>query len=143
VLDPDNGTAYEGRRTDVSSGHRHLYLFVDDAFIVGTAPPFELKVTYIDAGTATWRVEYEGTAGPAHTATVTNTASDTVKTATFTVTDAVLAGGLTASADLRITATGGQDLEVRFVRLVRREPPGVFADGFESGNTMRWATATP
>jgi hypothetical protein len=50
VLAPENGTAYEGRRTDVSTGNDSLYLDVDDAFLHGTTVPVSLKVTFRDQG---------------------------------------------------------------------------------------------
>ncbi|MCP4898193.1 MAG: hypothetical protein GY906_14565 [bacterium] len=142
VLDPDNGTAYEGRRTDIAGGQDFLYFFVDEGFVSGEAPAMGIKVTFVDTGTSNWRVEYLSTAGMTQTPSVSNTDSGTVKTATFTVSDAVFSAGLTEGADFRIYCGGAEDLEVRFVRLIKLSSSVIFADGFESGDTGAWSSST-
>ncbi len=142
VLEEENGTAYEGRRTNRAMGQDFLYFFVDDAFLVGSAPPVEIKVTFVDNGTASWHVEYHNADGPATTPPVTNLGSSSVKTVTFSIDDAVFSGGLAGGSDFRIYTGGVEDIEVRFVRLVKLSPPGIFIDGFEAGGTSAWSSVT-
>lgn len=114
-LDPYNGTAYEGRRTDHANGSDWLYLFVDPAFSGAET----VKVTWRDTTTAAWSLEYDTAAGPRTTPIVTGSGDGAVRTATFALPGARFAGGLAGGADLRIYAGGAEDLEVTLVRVVR------------------------
>jgi len=121
-VDPDNGTAYEGRRTDRTSGQVALAFFVDEAF-AGVGPTdVMLKVTFVDSPGTTWRVAYRALSGAVESQAVISGGTGTVRTATFNLAGAVFDGGLEAGADLRLVAESG-DLEVRFVRLVKTRPP--------------------
>ena len=121
-VDPENGTAYEGRRTDRAAGQNALAFFVDDAFLSQPEGSIELKITYSDTGRAQWMVQYPGTDGVVHTSPVTNTDSGVIRTATFILEPSDFDGSLTGNADLRIV-TDIDDVEIRFVRLVKMLPP--------------------
>ena len=114
-LDPYNGTAYEGRRTDHAAGSDWLYFYVDPAFSGAET----VKVTWRDTTTAAWSVEYDTAAGPRSTPIVAGSGDGAIRTATFTLPGARLAGGLAGGADLRIYAGGAEDVEVTLVRVVR------------------------
>ena len=119
VLDPDNGIAYEGRKTNLASGQTTFYFFVDDLFIAGNAPAVDLKITFLDVGTGQWVLEYMGPLGVVQSQPVIQTASGLVKTVTFRLEDAIFSNSLVNSSDFRIVNTGAHDIEVRFVRLVK------------------------
>ena len=135
VLDADNGTSYEGRLTDRANNQDYLYFYIQDNFANGISPNMQIKVTYLDAGTAQWQLHYRNSTGTLITDTVTNTNSNNTKTATFDLVDANFDNGMTAGADFRLYNGGSQDIEVRFVRLIRLTEPLsdlVFSNGFES-----------
>lgn len=115
-LDPYNGVAYEGRRTDHAAGSDFLYFDLDDRFVAG--PEVQIGVTYRDTGTAGWTLAYTGPGGPVVAPVVTNTDTGTVKTATFSLHDARFTGAFSGS-DFRLWNGGTEDIEVTFVRVVR------------------------
>lgn len=121
-VDPENGTAYEGRRTDRSSGQTALAFFVDNAFLSQPVADIQLKITYLDSGRARWTVQYPGSDGAMHTSAVVNTDSGAVQTATFILEAADFNGTLEGGADFRIVTDAG-DVDIRFVRLVKTSPP--------------------
>lgn len=119
VLDPANGTAIEGLRTDPARGDDWLYLDVDPAFRDGRVGRAEVKVTFRDAGDP-FRLEYTGADGPRTTPEVTPGGTGAVRTATFALPDLVLAGAFAEGTDLRV---GGGALEASFVRVVPLDRP--------------------
>ena len=134
VLDADNGTSYEGRLTDRANNQDYLYFYIQDNFANGISPNMQIKVTYLDAGTPQWQLHYHNSTGTLITDTVTNTNSNNTKTATFDLVDANFDNGMTAGADFRLYNGGSQDIDVRFVRLIRLTEPLsdlVFSNGFE------------
>ncbi|KAB2962119.1 MAG: hypothetical protein F9K16_09940 [Thermoanaerobaculia bacterium] len=140
VLDPSNGTAWEGRRTHRSAGQEGLALFVDDRFLPpGRSFFVDLKITFRDGGSGSWRVTYPSAAGTVHSDPVTLTGDGTWKTATLRLDAALWNGSLAHGADLRLVALGPADLEVRLVRLVKRQADSVlFLDGLENGTSLFW-----
>lgn len=119
-IDRYNGTAYEGRSTDRATGNDFLYFDLDDAFLTG-ALDVEVKVTWLDLGTATWTLGYPTAGGIAETPPVTNTDTGTSKTATFAIHDASFDGSLPGGTDFRLWNGGIEDLEVAFVRVVKTD----------------------
>lgn len=145
VLDPSNGTAYEGRRTQRAAGQDRMLLFVDDRFVPpGMPTALDLQVSYKDSAGGGFRVDYAVAAGVASSAEVTPGGSGTWRTATFRIDDALWNGSVGGGADLALVALGAGDLEARFVRLIKRAPAAVFfVDGFESGTTAFWSRRSP
>lgn len=121
-LDPANGTAWEGRRTDHANGSDYLYFDVDAAFLDGAAGAVEVKITFRDTGSATWWLEYPTRAGVAVAPSVVNTGTGGVRTATWTLHDARFDGSLAGGTDFRLNAGGADDLEVTFARVVKLPP---------------------
>jgi hypothetical protein len=137
---PENGSAYEGRRSELALGRDAIYLSLDDRFFAGGVGPAELKVTYRDAGSGSFRVDYAAGAGVASTAPLVLAGSGGWRTATFELPGATFTGTLPGGHDLRLKALGPAELEARFVRLVRLERPrAIFLDGFESGTPGFWS----
>ncbi|PIE91399.1 MAG: hypothetical protein CR997_01015 [Acidobacteria bacterium] len=118
-VDPDNGTSYEGRRTHHANGQDYIYFYVDDLFLNGFCPSIQLKVTYPDTGHAQWTVEYFNGSGMVQTPVVVNQDTGEVKTASFGIQGIDLNGSLPNQADFRIYNGGAEDLEVRFVRMIK------------------------
>ncbi len=134
-VDADNGESWEGRQTDHTSGQDYFYFFVDDVFANDPGQQWQLKVTYVDAGSSSWRVEYANSSSLLESDPVPRANSGLVKTATIDLPNARFSNGLANQADFRIYNGGSEDLEIRFVRLVKLKPPAiqiVFTDGFES-----------
>ncbi len=119
-LAPENGTAYEGLRTDHANGVDSFYFDLDDRFF-GDVDPHDVlvKVTYLDAGTGSFTIEHPG--GPS--AAVDRTDTGSWKTATVPITGFAATGSLAAGTDFAIRAPDGDDLTIRFVRLVRVDAP--------------------
>lgn len=134
-VDPDNGESWEGRLTDHANGQDYFYFFVDDVFANDPGQQWQLKVTYVDEGSSSWRVEYPDSSSLVESDPVPRTNSGLVKTATIDLPGARFSNSLPGDSDFRIYNGGSEDLEIRFVRLIRLRPPAtsvVFADGFES-----------
>jgi hypothetical protein len=134
VLDNDNGTSYEGRLTNRSTNQDYLYFYVQDEFANGNSVNMQIKVTYLDTGTTAWQLQYRNTSGQIESQTVTNTNTNTKKTVSFALPVINLDNGMNGSADFRIYNGGINDIEVRFVRLVKLDAPqdqAIFKDGFE------------
>ena len=113
VFGKDNGTAYEGLSTDAAAGDTGLAFDVDPRYAAaaGSASTV-LKVTYLDRGTGSFRVDTPA----GSSASVTRTGDGAWKTATI----ALPAGALGGAHRLRVSlASGADDLVVRFVRVVR------------------------
>lgn len=125
VLDPANGTAWEGRATDHAAGSDFLYFDVADGFLHDTtgaaATTVQIKVTYRDTGAAIWSLEYAAAGGgaPKRTPTVTNGGTGALRTASFTIADAAFDDSLADSTDFRLFAGGAEDVEVTFVRVIK------------------------
>ncbi|MES9602465.1 hypothetical protein [Actinomadura sp. NPDC000929] len=119
VLGPENGTAYEGLRTDRAQGQTSLYFDLDDRFLRGRLRPVQIKVTYLDAGRGDWWIEHRGGRSPA----VRRTGDGAWKTATFRLPRPAFANRLPGGTDFRIATGAGDDLDVRFVRVVRLQSP--------------------
>ncbi len=131
VLDPDNGTAYEGRQTDRASGQDYLYFFVQDNFAQGPVHDLQIKVTYLDTNNANWQLQYRTANGQMSSQQVANGNSGLRKTATFTLPQALFDNSLTGGADFRLYNGGQSDIEVLFVRLIWQNDPIIFRHGFE------------
>ena len=109
-----------------------MYFRVADEFLVGTAPPLEIKVTYLDTGSGGLAIDVPTAAGVLRAPAVTKHGSSAWRTATWRVTGARLDGSLGSGArldgaladgaDFSIRALGRSPLEVRFVRLVKAAP---------------------
>ncbi len=137
---PENGTAYEGLRTQLSLGRNAIYLDLDERFFAGGIVPVEVKVTYRDSGTGSFRIDYPAAGGVASTSPQAYTNTGGWRMATFSLPDALWNDSLAGGNDLRLAATGPADLEVRFVRVVRpTRPKAIFLDAFESGTAGFWS----
>lgn len=113
VLEKDNGTAYEALSTDVAAGDTGLVFDVDPRYArTAGSSPVVLKVTFLDRGQGSFRVETGTVTSP----DVSRTGDGTWKTATISLPR----GAFDASRRLRISLDrGAEDLVVRFVRVVR------------------------
>jgi hypothetical protein len=134
VLDSDNGTSYEGRRTNRNSNQDYLYFFVQDDFAFGNAANLQLKVTYLDTGTASWQFQYQNLLGQQEIQSVSNTNSQTIKTASFELAAINLNNAMTGSSDFRIYNGGINDIEIKFVRLLKLNSPSndlIFKSSFD------------
>ena len=114
----ENGTAYEGLRTDRKSGNRSFAFRVDQRFLsADTGHRVLVKVTYLDKGHGTFRLR----ASTGRTPAVALKNSKKWRTATFALTlrpDHKMA----ASTDLWLDAARS-DVTVRFVRVLRLDAP--------------------
>jgi len=132
VLDTDNGTSYEGRLTDRSNNQDYLYFFIQDNFANGLSLDMQLKVTYLDSGNAIWQLQYRNNLGQVISESVQNNNSNILKTASFDFINANFDNGMTGNADFRLYNGGINNIEVRFVRLIRKTNPIIFKNGFEN-----------
>lgn len=131
----DNGESWEGRRSDKANGQNYFYFYVDDVFALAYHQQWQLKITFVDTGTKDWWVEYSDGQQRLNSDPVTRSNSGRIKTATIDLPNAKFENQLSNSADFRIYNGGLEDLEVRFVRLIKTRRPVVahiYEDGFES-----------
>ncbi|MEO8197179.1 MAG: hypothetical protein ABI689_10690 [Thermoanaerobaculia bacterium] len=137
---PENGTAYEGLRTELAQSRNSIYLDLDARFFAGGIAPVEVKVTYKDTGSGSFRIEYPASGGVTSTAAQPYTNTNTWRTATFPIPNGLWNNSLPGATDLRLVAIGPADLEARFVRVVRlTRPRAIFLDAFESGTSGFWS----
>ena len=118
-LEADNGTAYEGLRTDLSRGRTSLAFDLDPRFLDPAARHDVLvKVTYLDRGRGSWRLRWPGgRSAPVGGRDTAGWRTATVRVPAFRPDDS-----LPGSTDLWLTAHGS-DLTARFVRVVRLDRP--------------------
>ncbi len=121
----ENGPgAFEALRTELARGGNSICFGVDDRFLFSTRTPIQLKVTYRDAPGLKWWVVYDGAESADQlTDTVVATGSGRWKTATIPIPDAHFANRQRGGLDFRLTASG-QDLVVRFVRVIKQTRHG-------------------
>ncbi|MEH1770963.1 MAG: beta-galactosidase [Nostoc sp.] len=120
-----NKISYEARRTDHQNGSDYIYFGVDDKFIKGGTNNIQIKVTYLDNNSASWGIQYNAANGNSYkkSSLVSNTNNNQWKTATFAISDAAFINRQNGNMDFRIFNGGQQDLTVRFVRVIKLQPP--------------------
>jgi hypothetical protein len=123
VLDAKNGTSYEGRKTNHTSGSDFLYFDINDQFLYQTSTPVELQITFLDQGNNAWWVEYAGLRGQKKTEPVTNQNSGQKKTARFIIQDGWFDNSLSGRTDFYIYNGGAGDIEIHFVRVIKQQAP--------------------
>ena len=117
------------RRTDEDSGNPYMYFKLDDGFMVGS--PVTLTVTYFDAGTDSWELQYDATSSAYKSAgIVSKTSSNTWKKKTFVLNDAAFSNRQDGDSDFRLNSRDDGD-EVIHMVVVEREPD------------IEWPTMTP
>jgi hypothetical protein len=119
--DKSNGPSFEAIRTDLASGNDSIYFKLDKVFAASAAQkPVTLKVTYQDTA-ASWLVGYHPAGnnieitGPV----ITGSKTGQWKTATFVFPAMPVSNDYTKDMDFRLVAKSGDNLTVRFVRLVK------------------------
>ncbi|WP_456413071.1 hypothetical protein [Thiolapillus sp.] len=133
-IDPDNGESWEGRLTDHANGQDYMYFFADDLFTSDHQQQWQLKVTFVDKGNSNWWIEYSDGQHVVSSDPVGRRNSGQVRTASIDLPGARFSNQLENAADFRIFNGGTEDLEVRFVRLIKNRRPVVariFEDSFE------------
>jgi hypothetical protein len=120
-----SGKRYEfhARRTDLAQGSRHVYFRVERQFLADGPHHVLLKVTYADGPRTAWRLEYTSPNGIVQSAPVETTATGKHLTVTLDIPDMQVAAGFRDQMDFRLTVLGEADLTVKFLRLVKTEPP--------------------
>ena len=105
------------RRTDHASGSDYMYFRVDDAFVTaqGLAATAVVTVTYFDAGTDNWQIQWRTAAGADQALPLTKTNSNTWKKATFTLNNISFAGKYDNGNDFRIYNGGSGDEYIHMV----------------------------
>lgn len=109
------------RRTDHAKGKDYLCFDIDDRFIFDQPVHVQVRVSYVDRGTASWHLEYDGRVdgSTCRTAAVTNTDTGAVKTAVYTISDGRFGNGLPGMIDFRLFNGGREDITVRLVRVIK------------------------
>jgi len=84
---------------------------VDNKFISDYNDQYAIKVTYLDAGQTSWRVEYFNYRGEfVFTPSVNTNNTQTWKTASFRISGASFSGRLLKKMDFRISNRGKRDV---------------------------------
>ncbi len=118
-IEPDNGVAYEGLRTNLAGGSPSLAFDVDEAFLdPSESHDVLVKVTFLDRGEGSWRLRWPDGRSPA----IGYHGSGKWRTATVRVPALRPDDSLPGSTDLWLTARGS-NLTARFVRVVRLTAP--------------------
>jgi hypothetical protein len=120
-----NGGSFEALRTDRATGNNYIYFGVDDRFINSGPTRVQIKVTYLDNFSGRWHIEYDAADGNAYKQTVhqTNANDGRWKTVTFTLPDAAFLNRQNGQMDFRLYNGGSSDISVRFVRVIKLDPP--------------------
>ena len=109
------------RRTDQATSNPYMWFKADDAFIYGGTNPISITVTYLDRGTDTWSLEYDGPGGAYTLAgTITKSNTGTWRKHTFYIDNARMANGLLGLSDFRIDCKGDGDEYIHLVMLAKR-----------------------
>jgi hypothetical protein len=119
VLDPHDGMAYEGRRTDGAFGGTSLYFAVEPRWLSGVHD-LEVDVAFLDGACGRWHLGYMTARGPATAGPIACTGTNRVRTARIRLVDADLRGALPGKTDLAVVRDTAADVEVRYLRVVRR-----------------------
>ncbi|WP_456379997.1 hypothetical protein [Thiolapillus sp.] len=133
-IDADNGESWEGRITDHANGHDYFYFFIDDVFATAYQQQWQLKVTFVDKGGSNWWIEYMNEQSLVSSVSIPRSNSGLARTTTVDLPGAQFNNQLPNAADFRIFNGGTEDLEIRFVRLIKNRRPVVaviYEDGFE------------
>lgn len=117
--------SYEARRTDHTNGSDYIYFGIDDKFMKGGNNKVQIKVTYLDNNVSEWWIEYDAFSGNNYqkSSPINNINDGKWKTVTFSINDAAFDNRQRENMDFRIFNGGKEDLTVRFVRLIKLEPP--------------------
>jgi hypothetical protein len=109
------------RRTDQATENPYMWFKADDGYIYGGTNAISITVTYLDRGTDTWSLEYDGPGG-AYTLADTITKSNTGawQKHTFYIDDARMSNGLLGLSDFRIDCNGDGDEYIHMVALAKR-----------------------
>ncbi|MBM3883441.1 MAG: hypothetical protein FJ387_27665 [Verrucomicrobia bacterium] len=120
-----NGGSWEALRTDHRNGSDRIYFNVDDRFLKGGRNRVLVKVTYLDNHRGPWQLEYDaGEKAPHKPAKpVVGIGDGKWRTVTVELEDAAFENRQHGWADFRLRNDGHSDLTVRFVRLIKPEPP--------------------
>jgi hypothetical protein len=126
---PFNEHSREARRTDRAHGQNYIYFNVEDRFFKGAPNRMLLKITYLDNFSGSWWVEYDASDGQAYkrSASVANRGDGVWKTVSLDLPGAAFMGRQAGGMDFRIFCGGSNDITVRFVRLIKRDPPDSLA----------------
>jgi len=109
------------RRTDQSTSNPYMWFKADDGYIYGGTNSISITVSYLDRGTDTWSLEYDGPGGAYTLAgTITKSNTGTWQQHTFYIDDARMANGLLGLSDFRIDCKGDGDEYIHMVKLAKR-----------------------
>lgn len=96
-----------GRSTNDASGSPFEYFDIDNTIVPGGHYTATVTIDYYDHGTGSWSMQYDSTDGPyKQSPSIPKTATDTWKTATFTLPDAAFHNGENAGTDFRLANSG-------------------------------------
>jgi hypothetical protein len=109
--------AYDGRRTDWSAGQTALYFDLYDGLAWPMPTDVTVRVTYLDEGTGSWHLEYDGGGCMHSTPSVTQTGTEQLRTVTFELESLDATGALPGGTDLAVRIDGEIDVEVHFIRV--------------------------
>jgi hypothetical protein len=118
-----NDYSYEARATMHASGSDYIYFNLDDKFINGGINNVQVKITYLDNFAGSWQLQYDAESSVNKEVEVTNSFDGKWKTITLTLADAKFANGQKNGNDFRIYNGGTNDIQVRFVRVVKLTEP--------------------
>ncbi len=118
------------RRTDQATGNHSMWFKIDDGYINGGTNQVVVSVTYADMGSDRWALKYHGPSGE-ETAVpegsgdpwVQKGNTNTWKTATFRIDDAVFGNGLSGSSDFRIDSLGDGNEWIHLADVTRQGGP--------------------
>ncbi len=130
---PPGREGWATRRTDYTTGNPYMYFTLDDAFMYGHLDQVEVRITYWDHGTDSWRLLYMDGQGQVRAATtaqgenvITKTDSNTWRTVVFHLDDALLTNRLplpSGGADFYIDSMSDGDEWVHLVEVIK-DPAG-------------------
>lgn len=115
---------YTARRTDVANGQTRIAFRLDPDFKASLAGPVTIRVHFHDNARSIWRVVVSGADGRAiDLGSVTGRGDGAWRTASFDCDRMMVPGVWSDPSDFSVEAESGGDVTVRYVRVVRTQPP--------------------
>lgn len=109
---------WSARQTDIKNEQDGILFLVDDVFLEGINPPFDIKVTYIDTEKCEWNISIQTVKGSFNTEIVNGKGDGKPKTATFTINEIPDMNG-DPPHHFRINHISGGNVTVKYVRIVK------------------------
>jgi len=110
---------FQARSTNSAEGQNSIYFQVDPRWFGDKAQSVRMFVTYFDGPDAVFDVEYMSSDGVQRTPEIDTRNSGSWRTISYRIPELAAGGSMSGGMDFRVRSTGGKDVHVRMVRIVK------------------------